>query len=206
MTDLDWLEDLYQTPGQSKAFQDLGKLSELRYWKRIWTMQETVLAKILVLFCGARSISWISLCDIAFWRHLIHMRFSLFDLPEYIPLEDKQWLKSWRANYMIMETTLCKFVRSMCQEAHSQDLSEYEKGRRLKQRWLLNGFSTNRLATNPKDYIYALSGISGVRMPIDYSSHTPVAKVFQDYTAHWLETVEHAPAGPSEEIKKHLQP
>jgi hypothetical protein len=43
---------------QNKAWQALSSFRRLPYWNRVWILQETVLARVLVIFCGRDSLRY----------------------------------------------------------------------------------------------------------------------------------------------------
>ena len=55
-------------------------------------------------------------------------------------------------------------------------------------------------ASDPKDHIYALLGISKIRLRPDYSQRTSIAVVYRDYVAAWLEDWRAGKCGSLEEL------
>jgi hypothetical protein len=64
ITNRTWLERIpalcsvdadVDTCPRNKAWQALHWLGEIPYWERVWIIQETVLAQVLVIFCGKES-------------------------------------------------------------------------------------------------------------------------------------------------------
>jgi hypothetical protein len=54
----------------------------------------------------------------------------------------------------------------------------------------LSRHAVNLNATNSKDYVYVLSAVSGSKVvEVEYGTKKTVAKVYEDYAAHWLDSI-----------------
>ena len=48
----------------NEVYMALVKLFSRPYWQRVWTMQETAIAKSLHVLCGTKSIQWTDLVEL----------------------------------------------------------------------------------------------------------------------------------------------
>jgi hypothetical protein len=78
-----------------------------------------------------------------------------------------------------------------CVNTHGSDTGSirYQNLLQLRQGVITVQAAIEYQATNPKDYIYGMAGVTGIRSLMDYSSNTTVAQVYQNFVAHWLETL-----------------
>jgi hypothetical protein len=53
---IEWITERFSKPDMGKLLENLGMLFDREYWKRIWIVQELIVAKETILYCGENSI------------------------------------------------------------------------------------------------------------------------------------------------------
>jgi hypothetical protein len=131
------LEELFQTPCLIHLFQ-------ATWWRRVWTLQELVVAKRVSVWCGPMRISW---DDLAWCIEACGDAYEGLSHDPY--------------NGVTFDFYIMNRLRKKHQEGKHEPLIK-----------LLVG--TQRLATNPRDKIFALLGICDTPdgVEIDYISST----------------------------------
>ncbi|KAH7079130.1 heterokaryon incompatibility protein-domain-containing protein [Paraphoma chrysanthemicola] len=181
LTDLAWVKDHYQQNPSVKTFRELVGLSDVPYWRRLWVLQELVLAKTAILLCGFRSINWIAVCSTYSWLTLCKFRHAATERPGTIPLEEWLTIVLTEIPTFLRDVGVCKRVVATRHNLDSSSISSRHSRYLLKSRYYTCIAATRREATDPKDFVYALGGISGLCMTVDYSPNTTAAKVYQEY-------------------------
>jgi hypothetical protein len=196
LTDLGWVKKYYSTDPESinegEIFTRIGNLFNLLYWRRLWIFQETVLAQNVVFLSAAKAVSWNTTCCVFLWMLLVRMRYSSTALPDYIPHKDRATLASWATPSRAGRIAGCKELRSGKHEvAHlPSDIDmPFPRPEQKVFMYKLGAFAITYQATNPKDYVYGMCGVSGIRIKPDYRPETTVAQVYQDHVAQYLEDV-----------------
>jgi hypothetical protein len=182
---VEWMERYYDKKSALELsvanFDQVLKMFKLPYWTRIWALQEVVLARHLLLVSGQQSTSWSRLCIVMWWIQLFRTVYSsevkavqvfgdnwaalaLFPIPTYAVRVDL--LRRLRATKSDVE--------------HSNGAASFRLGYDLHQ------LSVEYRATNPKDYVYGMRGISGVGVATDYSEDQTVAQTYEDFVSYWL--------------------
>jgi hypothetical protein len=178
-------------PNRDSMFYNLAKLLFLPYWRRLWILQEFVLAQDKILLCGRKTVSWVTICRVFTWMRLVEIQYNRSAKPDFIPeLEWQSLLFCGRviypfrsiADFTSLQTTRVTGAQQV-QDQHHQ-LSHGTIPKRCEQRLhgveLLSSAFQYR-ATNPKDYIYGMTGVTGYQVMPDYSQKTTVAEVYQRF-------------------------
>jgi hypothetical protein len=200
ITDLTWLRKHYNTepvPAESvSTLNDAIELFNLPYWTRLWIVQEVVLARDVILLCGSKNISWLEVCGVQVWIKLFQMKYSSADKPQYMPIQEWFVLTEYGvSNEYIRICTLksCAGLRKTIQRRQGVSLADSSHEAILKAQFRQARFqfdmsecTLHYQATDAKDYVYALGGLTGLRIPTDYSSQTTLAQVYQEDTMRWL--------------------
>jgi hypothetical protein len=196
LTNLDWLKQYYiqdpESVSSAKIFSKISSLFNLEYWRRLWIFQETVLAQNVVFLSATNVVSWNTTCRIFLWMLLIQMRYSYNDLPDYIPEEDRMTLASWTHPTRAGRIAACKELRSGRQvvvQLPSDISMPFPRPEQKAFLYKLGTFAVTYQATNPKDYVYGMCGVSGVRMEPDYRPETTVAEVYQGFVAQYFSDI-----------------
>ncbi|TGO30769.1 hypothetical protein BPAE_0003g00530 [Botrytis paeoniae] len=164
----------------NKARTALQEFKDLQYWNRAWIYQELVLSKDLVFFHTSERTFLYVLNFVALWAgHLktqtrsgkidSYLWSTIIYLPSFKPLK---FIKESRSLIIAKQTVTPQNKDSYLALLRSQDLI----GATLK-------------ATDPKDYVYALQGVTGLDIIPDYSSNTSVADVYVEFCVKHVEAL-----------------
>lgn len=191
-TSLLWIlrhQSLSHPPNNNQGNYDHGRdswdavsaFTNLEYWHRAWVFQEVVLARRAIVTCGSKAIEWSKVANVS--RRMLELRATLKRDPASMPsfISTACWVAiatrdgpSW----MLLDAYARAAKSNACRATKDDMEASWELsilgGRRLK-------------ASNPKDSIYALLGISKIRIIPDYSQRTSIAAVYRDYVTTWLE-------------------
>ncbi|KAK3317025.1 heterokaryon incompatibility protein-domain-containing protein [Apodospora peruviana] len=158
----------------NERWSALAELLDADNWRRVWIYQEVVLSRQLFVFCGPYgSISDDDLEELGFRLRLER------DMVHQVPIVQRNvspetirwpvWLRftiANGANYRLFNLLLARdLVRS--EEMRFRGAQMYE--------------TDGMQATNPRDYVYGLLGVTGLKMSVDYAK--PVRRVYRDYVA-----------------------
>ncbi|KAK5692396.1 hypothetical protein LTR97_010704 [Elasticomyces elasticus] len=137
----------------------LAKVLDLLWWKRVWTMQEVVVARNAVVYCGARSAPWESFTKL---RQV--MRERALTNAARVAFNDVR-------NEALQYLQKSEFI-------YATDMAgAYQAGRRMQLGDLLLA-SGSRQAKEPQDHVYALLGIASDAASIRPDYTQPVQSVF----------------------------
>ncbi|KAK4891358.1 hypothetical protein LTR27_010012 [Elasticomyces elasticus] len=137
----------------------LAKVLDRLWWKRVWTMQEIVVARNAVVYCGARFSPWESFTKL---RQVLRER--AFTNAARVAFNDV-----W--NEVLQDLQKSDFI-------HATDLAEAYRVRRRMQLGDLLLASGSRQAKEPQDHVYALLGIASDATSIRPDYTQPVQSVF----------------------------
>ncbi|RKK87770.1 hypothetical protein BFJ69_g522 [Fusarium oxysporum] len=141
-----------------------------QYWQRVWIFQEIVLANQLVFISpGEANLSWSMLRDTP--QSVISVAND--KKPEFLP--DAAW------NLLSNPMSWGKISWLFLAQARSKipDPDGF-KG------WAVSTFAADLQATDDRDYIYGLLGVSGIPITPDYSPKNTTSQVYTKYMAGWL--------------------
>lgn len=144
----------------------------LQYWQRVWIYQEIVLAQEALLICQSSCISLTETIDRVFcW----------FDLLEFCDRAPPRFLAPSLWQSLISGSGLSRVTLTGHLDAwkrRGMDIPTLS--------WRVFYTAGSLAATDPKDHVYGLLGVTGIDIPVDYSKETSVAQVFREVTAAWL--------------------
>ncbi|KAF7922516.1 uncharacterized protein EAE98_008042 [Botrytis deweyae] len=164
----------------NKARTALQEFMDLQYWERAWIYQELVLSKDLVFFHTSERTFLHVLKFVALWAGFLEMQTRPRKIDSYL------WktiidLSSFKPLVMIKQSRLLIITKKT---VTSQDRDLYLALLRLQ-----DLISTELKATDPKDHVYALQGLTGSNLIPDYSSNTSVADVYIEFCVEGVETL-----------------
>lgn len=139
------------------------------YWTRTWTLQEVVLPETLVLMCGSFTISEIDLMLFLDWHA------SICNRPPAKPRCVDPWIWIWISTAGFLVDKNVKLSMSL------------RKNSVLGLKFLHNHavlFTRKLQATEPRDKVYGVLGISDSDFPIDYSKS--VRDIYCEFAESWL--------------------
>ncbi|KAF3016544.1 hypothetical protein E8E14_012185 [Neopestalotiopsis sp. 37M] len=159
------------SPEQSGWFQ-IFALFESPYWQRVWIFQEVVLSQRPLFACGKRSITMESLFILNNW--LANLGKSTKRKPDYVP--DLDWIlvrRLFTRHFMALSHMIAARI-SRKAYASSNAKVEFD--------WSVSG---GLRATDPRDHIYGLLGLSHLKITPNYSQDISVTeacvKFFVEY-------------------------
>ncbi len=159
---IQWLINESDDTSQSAAWTGLQDLFERPYWSRIWILQEIAVSRRIVLHCGLRHIGWYDLY--LFTICVAHLTTPRFDMP----------------------------INGILHEFYDANLWDFEEVRRNQGENkrsneclydILSNFTHYFSASDPRDKIYALLGLTGkynmkYGIKLDYSQATTTLDVY----------------------------
>lgn len=153
--------------------------------------------KRIDLLLGVHTISWLAFYIIWYWVAVVRRRHTLDNGPRRI--SGIEWVVFMQDFYREYEHILAFRVRDL-EVAHllgqeslgAVGVAELTPAERLifESRLIFcvaaGEFAMTRLASNPKDYVYGMSALSGLRIPADYSPARSVGQVYCDFVQYWF--------------------
>ncbi|KAH7329447.1 heterokaryon incompatibility protein-domain-containing protein [Stachybotrys elegans] len=169
------------------AWEAVRLMLRASYWKRVWVFQELVLSSNPIFFgTGAGHLEWQELqvcCEGLYDIYVAAANHSLAK-PGFVSMTVWKTLTTPHVDLnLILDVAMCRKARQAAGESGVLD---------PKVGWWITMFARDLVATDPKDYIYGLLGISGIRLVPDYTSDTSLAKVYLDYCKGWLDVTRDA--------------
>ncbi|KAH7078437.1 heterokaryon incompatibility protein-domain-containing protein [Paraphoma chrysanthemicola] len=180
LTEFEWLERNYEKTGPASHCPDLNTIGLEPYWRRLWILQELVLAKSAILLCGSRSIAWSAVCIVYTWLKLLKLRHSGTVKPQDIHAKKWWQLTVNEVPRSMANIGLCRAMIAITDDIKSQKMLHMTSIAR-KLRYIVCFAATGREATDPKDFVYALGGMTGIQMTMDYSPDTTAAQVYHEF-------------------------
>jgi hypothetical protein len=166
------------------SFDAVTELLDNSYWQRVWIFQEVVLAtRLFLVGTGDSSLEWIFLRGV--WSKLESsidtINNTLRRKPNYVSTDVWQTITSCQQTWS--RIGLITVVRNSRQH---ETRIRLEKKR---DSWLLSTYGGGFKASDPKDHIYGLLGITELDIIPDYSTHKNVSDVYTEYVVAWLESM-----------------
>ncbi|RSL85676.1 hypothetical protein CEP52_016061 [Fusarium oligoseptatum] len=167
----------------NKAWTSIWKLLDEAYWRRVWIFQELVLARRAILIGPSdATLSWIDF-DAA--------TVSLFPLGQRLIRGQKQkpffissmvWLKLTRIRPSVA-AVLVRSGRELLELRATGHQTDYI----TQLEWEVSSFAQVFAATDPRDYIYGLLGITQLPISPNYNGdERTVSSLYVDYFDGWL--------------------
>ncbi|KAK1760219.1 heterokaryon incompatibility protein-domain-containing protein [Echria macrotheca] len=152
------------------------------YWTRIWIFQETVLARKLLVVCPLAALDF----------SVLPAFFSAIQALDGID-PDPNWTKeareAWSRRVRVLSAEGYAAIASgICLAQEDDDTKAYlmspeGKKRRL---WDLGEIAFALNASDPKDFVYGLTGLLGVKIIPDYNPMVPSWVAWMDYVKAWV--------------------
>lgn len=164
----------------NQAWKSIYTLFKLSYWWRVWVVQEVVLARNFILLAGQSSLGWPALFGMCGWVRRIQEIRGQIEQPPW--MVESVWLSItssdrvlWHNPKRIME------AKHLQMRPELLDADEWEQWG-----WQVMSWSHTLSATNPKDSLYGLLGLTNIPLVPDYSPEVSVASVYVDYFSKWI--------------------
>ena len=145
-------ERLFLPASDSPKWQELGKLMRRPWFQRIWIIQEVVLSQQLIVMCGTRCISWADLALFGFCM---------------VDNDFEQYLNSHGDSVGKDEDSESGSIRAL-KISRIKDYNDTSPRKTT----FLDGLVEGRAAqaTNPRDKVFAIMGLTNTQLYPDYSS------------------------------------
>jgi hypothetical protein len=168
------------TEAKNTRWDAVATILAMSYWRRAWIFQEAVLAQRLLLITHDSSCEFE---DIQMATQVFHhlqgaITKGALQRPEFI--SNSVWAFLATAQNWSVAVERISFQRVSRSSGNSPTLST------SRAQLATALFGANLQATDPKDHIYALLGLTGIATVPRYSSNVPVARVYRDFVAAWL--------------------
>lgn len=162
----------------------LNSFTHLAYWKRAWIFQEIALSKRSILFYADNAIDFETLTDIFKWANKAMWQAK----PERFP---------WRSQALIHLLTF-KALNKLLTTRQGLALKSVEEYKKEATALLVRHqdiLGIHLEATHPKDHIYALLGVTGLKIVPRYEDTTTVASVYVEFCDKQLEVARSISSG-----------
>lgn len=173
-------------PHDKTLRESLDSFTELPYWKRAWIFQEIILSKRAILFYADESIEFETLRMLLEWGEKAMRQ----PKPEKFP---------WESRFLIQQLRFrACFILSYTLEilAFQKTLQGRAKLEKEISALLIHSqvyFGSFLEATNPKDHVYALLGVTGLRITPRYEDTVSVASVYIEFCVEQLKATQETP-------------
>ncbi|RSL79287.1 hypothetical protein CEP51_007487 [Fusarium floridanum] len=167
----------------NKAWTSIWKLLDETYWRRVWIFQELVLARRAILI--GPSDATLS------WDDFDAATVSLFPLGQRLIREQRQkpffissmvWLKFTGVRPSVA-AILVRSGRELLELRATGNQTDYI----TQLEWEVSSFAQAFAATDPRDYIYGLLGITQLPISPNYNGdERTVSSLYVDYFDGWL--------------------
>jgi Heterokaryon incompatibility protein (HET) len=159
----------------NKAWKSVWALVQSSYWSRVWIFQEVCLAKKLLLVHGKVSLDYASFTVVCVLLNLFKSLFAEHNIakPDFVSPG------VWRIVYQ--KDLNCDHIIHQGLVRESVQL-----GRTLSaaQQWLFADFTSTLKATDHKDHIYGLLGVTSLKITPNYDK--PINEIYTEYISAWL--------------------
>lgn len=170
----------------NKVWAALDFFCKIDYWGRVWILQEVVIAARFLYISASVSATRqaVHLVGTAISGVCGELRYKHLPRPDFIPPQIWAHLIP-PPGYLPPLYSLHRIAS--CQLAYERRDVEGKRSRYLSDLWVIRAIERLK-ASEPKDHIYAILGISSVDIVPDYGLETQVADVFVQFTASCLKT------------------
>jgi hypothetical protein len=191
---------LHQWPAEANAGRlhvAISFLFDDEYWSRVWTFQEIVLGKTVVVVSGNISLPFRRLVEAeSFLRRYVDSARAYGQDHQDYRSNAKLWFAT-RPIFQLLEIIfVIREVKESVEEADSRlehgvvtaKLNFEDLGLLGYQLSRVCALATQRRASEPKDYVYGFSAILDMQLPPDYSPDTSIATIYCDLMGRALTT------------------
>lgn len=190
-------------PGQQARWNSLQKVFHLPYWSRIWIFQEAVMANYLYVACPSRILKWPYLEEVAGFMNQMRLVIEHYPIVKPAFVNDNCWFHlSLPTINWVNVNMISKTQRHLAKYASSTDETTETKRAQAILALNISGTGGNLRATDPKDHIYGLMGLSGMQITPDYRAETSYIDVYCDYVSHCLGIFPEGASATSDELNE----
>ncbi|KAM0215364.1 hypothetical protein ACHAQD_002636 [Fusarium lateritium] len=178
---LQWLKrcGLVDEPACDKYWQSLNYLGDLAYWQRVWILQENILASTLFYITPNMSIEYSTLMDVytmfnILSQTLIHERANK---PNFVPIHIWYMFNPPRYTGFLSLGNILRFGNACLLYSRKAKENDAEEQRQIDIK--LAQYGSLLQATDRRDHVYGLLGLSSLPIKPDYTKN--VREVYVDY-------------------------
>lgn len=143
------------------------------YWYRAWIFQEAVLArKLIITGPGGIALGWEELQTVCAKLFALRKQLEVGTFSKPLFINHSIWAAMTTSILVINNVAQLSYARA--QDHDDQHLDSPNMGQAIS----IYERKHDLRATNPKDNIYALLGLTGLPITPDYSDHTSVATLY----------------------------
>jgi hypothetical protein len=193
----DW-EQLYACPPErsdfTAVFGAIADLARLPYWERLWIVQELVLSFHIVFISGTKTTTWEKLYIVWMWQKTFVRKCQPSVRPDFVPYEEWSILTDLKLDALgFIASIKCGMRFGLLNLAPVPYRDYTTTVDNLVTGFVFASMTYHYKATNPKEYVYAMAGVTGVRMRVDYSAEKTVSQVYQDFVELWIAAYRRCP-------------
>ena len=152
-----------------------------RYWSRVWIFQEIALARRALVVSGEKSLEWHKISYVNDWIGRVSGRLRARKAKKPVFLGSTAWIALATTDAISSNILDCMSDASTWKQ---MPLREQDKSRI--QAWRFSVIGARLHASDPKDHIYGLIGITGIRVASKSSGPTQLVDVYKNYVSAWL--------------------
>ena len=183
---LEWVGDL-ELFRDKNIWANIAKFLMHPYWSRIWILQEVVLARWMVLVTRSGSFAWDTVASVS--GLLVNMTQETWGSPStHVRLPNSGLLALGMNGYM----PWLRVGRPAAFQQLLRILGETSQLSGVIPWHIALQIASEYVATDPRDHIYGLLGVTGLEIKPDYTSKS-AADVFRDFACGFLEASRNMP-------------
>ncbi|RSL83701.1 hypothetical protein CEP51_004342 [Fusarium floridanum] len=190
---LDWLRqhpDLCDAKDEAggNPWQAVSCLATEKYWKRVWVFQEVALARRLrLLSSGDTILGWddVKPVSASMTRLMFQISITGRSKPSFISQEAWRFIQDFSPWNVL---GLVNTGRVQVQKPLKEQPGYYG--------WVVAYFAAHLKATDPRDYIYGLLGVTKIPILPDYRTGKPLSELYVEYITTWLDVAYEKNTGP----------
>ncbi|WZH46924.1 heterokaryon incompatibility protein-domain-containing protein [Fusarium acuminatum] len=181
LKDLKWLKrsGLVDEPACDKYWQSLNYLGGLAYWQRVWILQENILASTLFYITPNMSIEYGTLMNTCTMFNILSQTLSheRANKPDFVPTHIWYMFNPPRYTGFISLGNILRFGNASMLYSRKSKEEDLEEQRQIDIH--LAQYASLLQATDPRDHVYGLLGLSSLPIKPDYTKS--VTEVYTDY-------------------------
>jgi hypothetical protein len=181
LKDLKWLKrcGLVDEPACDKSWQSINYLGGLAYWQRVWILQENILASRLFYITPNMSIAYGALMNTCSMFDILSQ--TLIDertnKPDFVPTHIWYIFNPPKHTGFISLRNILRFGKAGIAYSRKSKEEDVEEQRKIDIH--LAQYGSLLRATDPRDHVYGLLGLSSLPIKPDYTKN--VTEVYIDY-------------------------
>ncbi|RFU33592.1 hypothetical protein B7463_g2767, partial [Scytalidium lignicola] len=155
--------------------------NRLEYWYRVWIFQEAILAKDLEMVCPSRMINFAKMSIACNYLRTLPSELSA-DFSRSVLIDQHAWITLVQ---LLDWSLIGQIIDGRDSRDHHHHSGEYQ--------FKLSKMGMKLFATDPKDHVYGLLGLTDLNITPDYERKS-LRDVYCEYSAAWLEACQSFPA------------